>query len=576
MNRTLKCSLIICTPLLIAVILAFSSTYDTATPAGTDDPREADDRMREIKEATRERLAVEHYFALTGTEVSDSNVGTHKDITADSIITRDPYIDPRSSTYGTLNADGATDDSTVLQASIDALVSGGRWELPPGEYAIGTKLTFSTLDRCEIVFNGRLTTIDVAGTSNAGVEFEFLRYCTIRGLNVRSPISNTSTSGNWTSNVPGVQFTSCRYMNIDIRKVEDFGYGIFFKGEAGVDALGDTLASCTFNEVTMGHILDCQHGIHIDSATGGKVAELSIHGGHIRLNAAIKSALSDSWAIYMDNTSGSNHDSLRFYDTAIENQHNGVYVESTHNMYLFRPRFESITNNHVEYAATGGNNFTWDLGVMDSFAGIDEDKVSFNSNVSRVSITGGQTGGGLGGAYKNYIVDPSFGGFSWPILNRFNEQVARFTNETGGNRGLRYTDIHGQISSPSKMTFSASSSPTTGTYPIGAIVWNLSPTSGQPQNWGCSVSGTSGSMDGVTATSVTKTVTFTFGGSTVADDIEVGHYLTIVGPSNGPFAIQTYNESAGTCTVTPTPSAAASGGAVDWQNFTFIPGPAYP
>lgn len=64
----------------------FSETYDIATPSGSDSPTEADDRMRETKAALQERLAVEHRFALTGTEVSAANTGEHTDITTDSIV----------------------------------------------------------------------------------------------------------------------------------------------------------------------------------------------------------------------------------------------------------------------------------------------------------------------------------------------------------------------------------------------------------------------------------------------------------------------------------------------------------
>jgi len=65
----------------LGMTTVFSSTYDTATPAGTDDPSEADDRMREIKAAVQERLAVDHKFSLTGTEVSATDTGEHTKIT---------------------------------------------------------------------------------------------------------------------------------------------------------------------------------------------------------------------------------------------------------------------------------------------------------------------------------------------------------------------------------------------------------------------------------------------------------------------------------------------------------------
>lgn len=59
----------------------FNDTYDTATPAGSDDPAEADDRMREIKAALQERLNVNMYFPLTGTEVSDADAGETRMLT---------------------------------------------------------------------------------------------------------------------------------------------------------------------------------------------------------------------------------------------------------------------------------------------------------------------------------------------------------------------------------------------------------------------------------------------------------------------------------------------------------------
>lgn len=66
--------------------MAWTYTYDIATPEGSDDPAEADDRVREIKAAVQERLNVEHVFDLTGTEVSDADTGKHTDITCTSIV----------------------------------------------------------------------------------------------------------------------------------------------------------------------------------------------------------------------------------------------------------------------------------------------------------------------------------------------------------------------------------------------------------------------------------------------------------------------------------------------------------
>ena len=92
--RSIGC-LLFCLVLWVAVIVyatTFSDTYDTATPAGSDDPAEADDRMREIKGAVQERENVDHYWPLTGTEVSDADSGEHRKILFHAPIAATPTV----------------------------------------------------------------------------------------------------------------------------------------------------------------------------------------------------------------------------------------------------------------------------------------------------------------------------------------------------------------------------------------------------------------------------------------------------------------------------------------------------
>ena len=58
----------------------FSYTYDTTTPAGTDAPSVIDDRIREVKSAVQERENVDHYWPITGSQVSDTAAGQHRKI----------------------------------------------------------------------------------------------------------------------------------------------------------------------------------------------------------------------------------------------------------------------------------------------------------------------------------------------------------------------------------------------------------------------------------------------------------------------------------------------------------------
>ncbi len=53
----------------------FVNTIDTETPLGTDAPSVLDDRDREAKAGWQERLNVNMYFPLTGTQVSDADTG---------------------------------------------------------------------------------------------------------------------------------------------------------------------------------------------------------------------------------------------------------------------------------------------------------------------------------------------------------------------------------------------------------------------------------------------------------------------------------------------------------------------
>ncbi len=70
----------------------FNDVFNITTPAGSDSPNEADDRMREIKAATQERENVDHYWPLTGTEVSDADAGEHRKVLFHEPIAATPTV----------------------------------------------------------------------------------------------------------------------------------------------------------------------------------------------------------------------------------------------------------------------------------------------------------------------------------------------------------------------------------------------------------------------------------------------------------------------------------------------------
>lgn len=80
MDNNKKISLLMLWLTLLSVGYFVGATYtlNISTPSGTDDPREADDRMREIKNAFIERLDRDHSWNTSSTSVYDGDdVGKH-------------------------------------------------------------------------------------------------------------------------------------------------------------------------------------------------------------------------------------------------------------------------------------------------------------------------------------------------------------------------------------------------------------------------------------------------------------------------------------------------------------------
>lgn len=68
--------------ILTFFVAGFTDTLNISTPAGSDDPREADDRMREIKAAFVQRLDADHYFYPSATSTYDGvDTGKHRFVT---------------------------------------------------------------------------------------------------------------------------------------------------------------------------------------------------------------------------------------------------------------------------------------------------------------------------------------------------------------------------------------------------------------------------------------------------------------------------------------------------------------
>lgn len=90
MKKTLLCAFI--AGLMTALIIAWTATYDTTTPAGTDSPSIIDDRIREVKLGVQERQNVDHYWPLAGSQVSHADAGKHRKVTFQEVLGTKPTL----------------------------------------------------------------------------------------------------------------------------------------------------------------------------------------------------------------------------------------------------------------------------------------------------------------------------------------------------------------------------------------------------------------------------------------------------------------------------------------------------
>ncbi|KKN73169.1 hypothetical protein LCGC14_0403420 [marine sediment metagenome] len=155
----------------------FSFTYDTATPAGSDDPAEADDRMREIKAAVQEREAVNHYWPLTGTEVSDADAGEHLNILYHAPIAATPTVaadhgDLRIKDVNSIAELHYTDESeNELQlSSMGNNLSRGQWLTSSDVAGTGSvNLIRADTNDVAVLPDNSQTATNAAPTSTAGI-----------------------------------------------------------------------------------------------------------------------------------------------------------------------------------------------------------------------------------------------------------------------------------------------------------------------------------------------------------------------------------------------------------------------
>lgn len=105
---------------LFVLSLGWTYSWDVTTPAGTDSPSVIDNRIREVKQVVQEMLNVDHYFPLTGTQVSDADAGKHRQINFQANITTPAHVTGETHLYqkgGELYWQDATNTEVALTSA---------------------------------------------------------------------------------------------------------------------------------------------------------------------------------------------------------------------------------------------------------------------------------------------------------------------------------------------------------------------------------------------------------------------------------------------------------------------------
>ena len=151
----------------------FSNTYDTETPVGTDLPSVLDDRIREAKAATAERLNVDHFFDEDPDgKVQASQTGGHRKITLGT-LTATPTVNDSQGKVAFLwiNSGGVTKDLYYTHATATVRLTASNTTFTDTDdstiefvESTGVRIKASGVTENEMLFNAVHTQIIASGT----------------------------------------------------------------------------------------------------------------------------------------------------------------------------------------------------------------------------------------------------------------------------------------------------------------------------------------------------------------------------------------------------------------------------
>ena len=427
--------------------------------------------------------------------------------------------------------DNSTDSTVALQAFFDAIPSRGQGVIPEGIYKTTALLDIDATDYQNIKFIGY-----IAPVGCSGIKISNRNYTKIENLMV------ILSARDWTSDYSGLIIHESNNLDVDIERIDNFQKGL---------TLSASDAGVAYNKFKINRLQNNKYANYYDITGTGWVNENSFYGGDFTLSAAVKAADTGSYAIYVASTSIYGNNNNRYYSPSFEGLHNGILFDQSTEWLLSHSRFEDVTANHLSGVVVrsvfifgfGFDISKWGLSVSDARNNVFIGKEANNE--------------------LTILTEGDYGGFGF--LNAVDHTVVGRLYYNSTAPFLAFTPADGVAMALNK-GYEGSTTPTTGTYRKGVVVWNSTVAIGQAIGWVCSVSGTAGTLN-TGATTATGTLGDAFVVVNSTTGLYAGAQISIVGVAGTKVVT---GVSGTTVYLTSTINASVVGAAVAYVNPTWL------
>lgn len=439
----------------------------------------------------------------------------------------------------------ASDNKTAFDAAVARMSNHDTLIVNPGIYSINP-VTVSGLAHINIQAEGA----SFIGTLVPGA------LITVQdGEEINASIGSISyTTRNWSTDATGLRLHGLKKAKIEVGSIINATRGVHFY----VDATYQANQNITLRAFL---IRDASKGISVQNTGSGWNNECGVKDTFIYLTAAVKSAESAGHCVHFDTAGIHPYDNWTFDRLACEVGFTGVEMQGGHGFEFRNCRFEDIDN---EWYYNPGRSCKIALGV----GGLPASKLWFSTNSDGLMIQGNN-----GTDYIGTVYDHEAGGITW-VSPRDSSQKQTFFSNPNNQQPIKSYDYWGtfQIFNQS---YQADAIPGNGTFAAGARVQNTNSACGQPIFWQCTLSGTMGTLDGVTgdAVSGSREVDLTFGGTSDIDDVRAPGTIITIGAD---VRVVQYIIDSDTIYLTAGVSTTHSGATVQYRNATWKAGPMMP